>query len=494
MTGRDRQMNSFKGDMHMLNPDAIHTLRPTHKNRKAFDTKGLYLLLTPSGGRLWRFKYRFPPRTANNKEKSISLGIYPEVSLEHARQRRDAARQDVAHGIDPSLRRTCEKICAGNTFEAVAREFFGVLRAAGINPEGPSAVAADLIRQTLRPLPRRRLRYREPISAETVEAMERRLEMHVFPYIGERDVQLVRAPALLEVLRRIESRGTYDLAHRVRSICSRVFRYAKATGRQCDDVAADLVGILIPVESEHMAAIVEPAKIGGLLRSIEAYHGDPLIRLALRLVPYIFPRPIEFRTMEWAHLQLYGTSPEWRVPWRRMKMREPHIVPLSRQAAEILREIHLLTGHGCWVFPQLRNPDRPMSETCITAALRAMGYSGAEMSWHGFRSLASTQLNELGWNDRWIETQLSHADRNKIRGAYNHAKYLPQRRTMMQAWADYLDSLRARAELTVVHEAGEQAALTAMDAFQHVDSERALSFQAQAMEALHAIMSLSKRH
>src|SRR5882757_7010743 len=171
-----------------------------------------------------------------------------------------------------------------------------------------------------------------------------------------------------------------------------------------------------------------------------------------------------------------------------MKMREPHIVPLSRQAAEILREIHLLTGNGRWVFPQLRNPDRPMSENCITAALRAIGYTGAEVSWHGFRSLASTQLNELGWNERWIETQLSHSDRNKIRGAYNHAKYLPQRRTMMQAWADYLDSLRARTEVTVSHQVGEQAAMTAMDAFQHVDSDRLLSFQAQAMEALHFIM------
>jgi integrase len=362
--------------MHMLNNDVIRALRPSNKSRKSFDEKGLYLLLTPSGGRLWRFKYRFPPRTPNNKEKSISMGTYPEVSLEQARERRDAARRDVASGIDPGLRRTCEKICEGSTFEAVAREFFGVLRAAGISADGPSSVAADLIRRTLQPLPRRRLRSREPISAQTVETMERRLEMHVFPYIGGKDVQLVCAPELLDVLRRIESRGTYDLAHRVRSIFSRVLRYAKGAGRRCDDVAADLVGILIPVESEHMAAIVEPAKIGGLLRSIQAYHGDPLIRLALRLVPYIFPGPIEFRTMEWAHLQLYGTSPEWRVPWRRMKMREHHIVPLSRQAAEILGEIHQLTGNGRWVFPQLRNPDRPMSETCITAALRAIGYSG----------------------------------------------------------------------------------------------------------------------
>jgi integrase len=480
--------------MRMLTNDVISALLPGTKNRKLYDGKGLYILVTPTGGKLWRLKYYFPQRTSDNKEKLLALGSYPEVSLEHARQRRDTARRDVANGIDPNLRRTCEKICQGNTFRAVAREFFGVLRAASINVEGPSPVAAHLIEQTLKRLPHRRPRSREPISSHTVETMERRLEVHVFPYIGEKDVQLLGAPELLEVLRRIESRGTYDLAHRVRSICSRVFRYARATGRKCEDLAADLVGILTPVESEHMAAIVEPLKIGALLRSMHSYHGDPLVRLALRLVPYIFPRPIEFRTMEWAHLQLYGTSPEWRVPWRRMKMREPHIVPLSRQAAEILREIHLLTGNGRWVFPQLRNPDRPMSANCITAALRAIGYSGTEMSWHGFRSLASTQLNELGWNDRWIETQLSHADRNKIRGAYNHAKYLPQRRTMMQAWSDYLDSLRARTEANAPHQAGEQAGLTAMDVFQHADSDRLLSFQTQAMEALHAIMSLSKRH
>jgi hypothetical protein len=173
-----------------------------------------------------------------------------------------------------------------------------------------------------------------------------------------------------------------------------------------------------------------------------------------------------------------------------MKMREPHIVPLSRQAAEILREIRLLTGTKSWVFPQLRNPSRPMSECCLTAALRALGYAGTEMTWHGFRALASTQLHELGWNERWIETQLSHANRNKVGAAYNHAKYLLQRRTMMQAWADYVDSLRTRGEIDVSHEAGQQAAVTAMDAFQYVESEQALSFQAQAMEALRAIIAL----
>ena len=364
----------------MINDEDVRSVRTSTKPRKLFDEKGLYLLVVPSGGRLWRLKYRFPPRAPGNKEKCISLGSYPEVSLVQARERRDAARRDVANGVDPSLRRTCQKICLGNTFEAVAREFIGVLRAANINPESPSLAAEHLIQKTLTPPRLHRRRSREPISANTVDTLERRLEMHVFPYIGARDVQLLHAPELLDVLRRIECRGTHDLAHRVRAICSRVLRYARATGRECMDVAADLVGSLTPVESEHLAAIVDPERIGGLLRAIESYRGDPITRLALKLIPYIFPRPIEFRTMEWAHVQLHGASPEWRVPWRRMKMRAPHIVPLSRQAAEVLREVRLHTGGQRWVFPQLRNPERPMSGSCLTAALRAMGYSGTEMS------------------------------------------------------------------------------------------------------------------
>jgi hypothetical protein len=227
-------------------------------------------------------------RTPGSRESTVSLGPFPEISLEQARERRDAARRDIANGINPSLRRLCQKICLGNTLESVAREFVGVLRAASISAETPSPAAAELIQLALKSphYRHRRARSREPISADTVDTMERRLELHVFPYIGARDVHVLRAPELLEVLRRIESRGTHDLAHRVRSICSRVFRYARATGRQCEDIAADLLGSLIPVESEHLAAIVEPAKIGALLRSIEVYRGEPLTRLALKLIPY----------------------------------------------------------------------------------------------------------------------------------------------------------------------------------------------------------------
>jgi integrase len=231
-----------------------------------------------------------------------------------------------------------------------------------------------------------------------------------------------------------------------------------------------------------MAAIVEPIKIGQLLRAIDGYSGESLTRLALRLVPYIFPRPIEFRTMEWAHITLDGATPEWRVPWRRMKGRKPHIVPLSCPLVAILHEVQRYSGGGRWVFPQLRHPDRPMSENCITAALRAIGYSGAEMSWHGFRALASTQLNELGWNDKWIEMQLAHSDHNKVRKAYNHAKYLPQRRAMMQSWADYVDALRANSDLAAVDRIARQSVVRAMKTIQptrpYCSSRRGRSVQA----------------
>lgn len=248
----------------MLTEEAIRALQAGVKPKKCYDDKGLYLWVTPSGGRHWRLKYRFPPRDPNSKEKCISLGSYPEIPLEQARERRDLARKDVANYLDPSLRRICRKICVSNTFEMVAREFIAVLRAASIEPEGYSSAAAALIEQAERPSKGRR-KQRVAISAETVDLMNRCLGLHVFPYIGEQEVQLVQPPELLAVLRRVEARGSYNLAHRLRAICSRVFRFAQATGRRCDDVAADLIGSLTPVVCEHMAAIIEPAKIGALL-------------------------------------------------------------------------------------------------------------------------------------------------------------------------------------------------------------------------------------
>jgi integrase len=445
----------------MLTDNVIRAAKPSDKPQKLCDEKGLLLLITPSGSRLWRFRYRF-----QNKENTLGFGAYPDVSLKEAREERDEARRDLRRGIDPAVKRKAEQRSPANTFEAVAQELLAMLRKASLAGANPAPAAAEVIERTIQPHRKRKARRREPISADTIDTMKRRLEMHVFPYIGKTDVGLLTGPDVLAVLRRIESRGTFELAHRVRSICSRVLRYARATGRKCEDVAADLIGLLVSVESEPMATIVEPLKIGQLLRATSGYAGEPLTRLALQLVPYIFPRPIELRTMEWVNVTLDGPTPEWRVPWRRMKMRKPHIVPLSRQAVTILREIHLHSGRGRWVFPQLRHPDRPMSENCITAALRALGYSGEEMTWHGFRALANTALMELGWSQKWVDMQLAHQEHNKVRRAYNHAKYLPQRRAMMQSWADYLDALRASPDLKSINEVGRASMIEALKTVQ----------------------------
>ncbi|MEP7247193.1 MAG: integrase arm-type DNA-binding domain-containing protein [Gammaproteobacteria bacterium] len=446
----------------MLTDTIIRASKAADKPQKLFDGNGLFLLVTPAGGRLWRFKYHFPRGGPGKKEKSLAFGVYPDVSLKEARADRDEARRDLRHGIDPGVKRRAEAHSPANSFKAVASELLEILTKASLAGVNPPNAASEVVERTIQPHRKRKARRREPISADTIETMKRRLETHVFPSIGGTDVSALTGPDVLAVLRRIESRGTFELAHRVRSICSRVLRYARATGRKCEDVAADLIGLLIPVEPESMAAIVEPIQIGQLLRAMSGYAGEPLTRLAMRLVPYIFPRPIEFRMMEWANVTLDGPNPEWRVPWRRMKMRQPHIVPLSRQAVAILREVHRYSGGGRWVFPQLRHPDRPMSENCITAGLRAIGYSGAEQSWHGFRALASTQLNELGWNDKWVEMQLAHSDHNKVRKVYNHAKYLPQRRAMMQSWADYVDALRENTDLAIVNHIGRESVITAL--------------------------------
>lgn len=260
------------------------------------------------------------------------------------------------------------------------------------------------------------------------------------PYIGSRPINEIAAPELLSVFRRLEARGRRETAHRARQRCGQVFRYAIATGRAARDPTADLKGALAPVVTKHHAAIVEPAKVGELLRAIYGYYGTPVTAASLRLAPLLFVRPGELRKAEWCEVDL--DAGEWRIPAPRMKMKEHHIVPLARQSVEILRELQLLTGSGRLVFPSIRSADRPLSENAITAAPRRMGYSGDEMTWHGFRTIASTCLNELGWNPDLIELQLAHAERNEVRGAYNRAQRLADRRQLMQAWADYLDGLR----------------------------------------------------
>ena len=269
-----------------------------------------------------------------------------------------------------------------------------------------------------------------------------RLEKDIFPLIGGKPIDAVTAPELLDALRRIEARGAIDTAHRALQSCGQIFRYAIATGRTERDVAADLRGALVPVKRKAFATITDPAAIGALLRDIDAYSAGPITRAALRLAPYVFVRPGELAGAEWKEFNL--DAAEWRIPAHKMKKRELHIVPLSRQALEILEDLRLYSGHTRFLFPSNRGNSRPMTKEGILAALRRMGYDKDVMTTHGFRSIASTRLNEMGFRPDVIERQLAHAERNSVRAAYNHAEYLEERRAMMNAWADYLDSLRAQ--------------------------------------------------
>lgn len=390
----------------MLTSTKIHSAKPLEKPYKLSDSGGLYLLINPNDSRWWRLKYRFEGR-----EKGLSLGVYPHVSLQQARSQRDEAKKAVANGIDPSVKRQAEKSATANTFEAVAREWLALQQ--------------------------------KKLAQTTYDKAVATLETLVFPYIGSRPIAKLAAADVLKVLKRIEGRGIHETAHRTRQRCSQVFRFAVQTGRAEHDVTADLRGALASVESEHHAAITEPARIGELLRAIDGYSGHPVTAYALKLAPLLFVRPGELRHAEWTEFVLDGHEPHWRIPAEKMKMGEQHVVPLSKQALALLHELQPLTGGGQYLFPSLRSGSRPMSENTVNAALRRLGYASDEMTGHGFRSLASTNLNEQGYHPDLIELQLAHAERNKVRAAYNKAQRLPERRQMMQAWANYLDGLRA---------------------------------------------------
>jgi integrase len=392
----------------MLTDNSIRTAKPREKPYKMGDSGGLFLLIHPSGARWWRFKYRVA-----GKEKLLSFGVYPDVPLKLARERRDEARRQLASGIDPSVKRRTEKIAESDSFEAVAREWF--------------------------------TKFSTNWAPGHSSKIMRRLEMDVFPWIGSRPVSQVTPPELLSCLRRIEGRGALDTAHRAHQNCGQVFRYAVATGRAERDPAADLRGALPPPAGGHFASITEPSKIGALLRAIDGYEGTFVARCALRLAPLVFVRPGELRMAEWAEFRL--DDAEWRIPAERMKARVQHIVPLSTQALSILRDLHPFSGSGRFLFPSVRTPARPMSHNTLNAGLRRLGYTTDDQTAHGFRSMASTLLNEQGWNRDAIERQLAHGERDEVRAAYNYAQHLPERRKMMQAWADYLDGLRAGAEI-----------------------------------------------
>ena len=394
----------------------VKKVKAIDKPVKLSDGGGLFLLVQstdPKDSKYWRLAYRF-----GGKQKTLALGVYPDVSLKDARQRRDDARKLLADDVDPGENRKAMKAAktdrAANSFEVIAREWFAKNSATWTENHGSRII--------------------------------RRLERDVFPWIGGRPIADINAPELLAVLRRIEERGAVETAHRAHQNCGQVFRYAIATGRAERDPSPDLKGALPPVKQTHHAAITDPKHIAELLRAMDDYQGHFITKCALRLAPLFFVRPGELRKAEWAEIDL--DKAEWNIPAERMKMREPHLVPLSTQAVAILRELHALTGGGQYVFPGARTNGRPMSDNAILAALRRMGFAKDEMSGHGFRAMARTILDEvLQVRPDFIEHQLAHAVRDPNGRAYNRTAHLAERRKMMQQWADYLDKLKAGAEV-----------------------------------------------
>ncbi len=391
----------------------IKGLRPASTLFRVLDEKGLCIEVPPSGALRWRMRYRFGQR-----EQMLSLGTYPEVSLKQARARRDEIRQQIAAGIDPSAARKVAKatLAGEGSFEAVALEWFHQFR-----PGWADAHAQRILR---------------------------RLGADLFPWIGKQPIGKLEAPEVLACLRRIQARGALESAHRALQTCSQIFRYAVATGRALRDPAADLRGALPSVKVQHFAAITDPKGIGTLLRDLDDYEGHFTTRCALRLAPLLFVRPGELRQAEWSEFDL--DAAEWRIPAGKMKMRQEHIVPLATQALAILQELRALTGKGRYLFPGLRTADRPMSENTVNAALRRLGYDQTQMTGHGFRSIASTLLNEMGWHRDAIERQLAHSEKDGVRAAYNRAEHLPERRKMMQAWSDYLDGLKQGGKVVLI--------------------------------------------
>lgn len=391
---------------------AVSQAKAKDKPYKLYDGKGLFLLINPKGGKYWRFKYRF-----GGKEKTLALGVYPDLSLAKAREKRQEARERVADDIDPGVVKRLKKIHQfeeeTNGFEALAREWFET----------------------------RMVDKSEQHQSRTIRALENDL----FPQIGGRPINQITAPELLMALRKIEARGAIETAHRAKQTAGQVFRYAIATGRAERDPSADLKGALKIPTKKHLAAITEPKEVGKLLVAIEGFQGTASVKAALRLSPILFARPGELRHMEWEEINL--EEARWELPPEKMKMKQPHVVPLPKQALEILKEHHRATGRGKYVFPSARGGSRPLSENGVRTALRTLGYDNDTMTPHGFRAMARTILDEiLGYRIDWIEHQLAHAVRDTNGRAYNRTAHLEGRRDMMQGWADYLDNLKNEAK------------------------------------------------
>jgi integrase len=394
-----------------LSDTALRKAKSMDRPYKLADEKGLFMLVTPNGGKWWRLKYR-----VSGKEKLLALGTYPDTSLAAAREKRDEARKQLAAGVDPGEAKKAVKasIAGADSFEAIALEWLA---------------QTDAKR-----------------AANTNSTIKTRMEADLLPWLGKRPIAEIKAPELLATLRRVEARGSLIVAKRLRQIAGQIFRYAVATGRAERDPSGDLRGALkSPGAERHHAALTTPTEVGALMRALEGYQGYFVTKCALQLSPLLFVRPGELRNAEWTEVDFEAA--EWRIPGNKMKMGNAHIVPLAKQAVEILRELEPLTGRGRYVFPSIRTQARPMSNNTVNAGLRRIGYTGDQMTAHGFRATARTLLAESGWPPDAIERQLAHKASGPLGAAYDRAQYLNERRKMMQAWADYLESLKHGAEI-----------------------------------------------
>jgi integrase len=396
-----------------LTDSALRNAKPRDREYKMADGAGLYLLVTPAGGKLWRFKFRL-----DGRERKLALGSYPEIRLADARKARDEAREQVATGRDPAREKQrakhLAKVAADNTFAGIGREYLDK-------------------------------RKREGIAERTFEKAEFHLS-RLTPALGRLPISEITAPDVLAVLRRYDNQGKHETAKRLLQLASRVFRYAVATARLTSDPTRDLRGALTTAKVKHHAAIIDPRRAGELLRALDGYEGMGITRLAMQLAPHVFVRPGELRPAEWSEIDLEAAV--WIIPAEKMKMGQPHRVPLSRQSINVLREAYEATGPAGYVFPSIRSRARPMSENTVNAGLRRLGFDKDEMTGHGFRSMASTLLNESGkWSPDAIERALAHSDTDGVRAAYHRGAHWKERVAMAQWWSDHLDQLRNGAEI-----------------------------------------------
>lgn len=400
-----------------LSATAVDKAKPESKDKRMYDGKGLFLIVTSKGGKWWRFKYSF-----DGKENTISFGTYPEVSLKDARQRRDDARKLLANDIDPSTHRKQVKddkeALKDNSFEWIARDWHK-------KQVEDHAWTDD--------------------HAATIMV---RMEKDMFPWIGKTVITEVTAKEIKTILDRVKSRGFIETARRCYTIIGQVYRYAIMIGKAQYDISAGFRGYLPAISKtrKHMASVTDPKELAPLLRAIDGYQGGFVTQCALKLLPMLFVRPGELRHMEWTEIDL--DSAEWNIPGPKMKMKQPHLVPLSLKAIDILKEIQPLTGNAKYVFPSTRSHERPISDNTLNAAFRRMGFDGDTIVGHGFRATARTILDEvLGFRTDFIEHQLAHAVKDPNGRAYNRTAFLKERREMMQTWCDYLDGLKSGAKV-----------------------------------------------